>query len=114
MFFSGTALVEDSADNFPVIFVGILPLVLVLIYFLNRKIRIGEKIRTAVMLLMLVISFEIPFINTAWHGFSVNHWFNFRYSFVFSFIMLLTAYRSLTKLPEKRRTIFAAGGEFFC
>lgn len=112
MFFSGTALVEDSADNFPVIFVGILPFVLVLIYFLNRKIRIGEKIRTAVMLLMLVISFEIPFINTAWHGFSVNHWFNFRYSFVFSFIMLLTAYRSLTKLPEKRRTIFAAGGVF--
>ena len=112
MFFSGTALLEDSADNFPVIFVGILPFVLVLVYFLNRKIRTDEKIRTAVMLLILLISFEIPFINTAWHGFSVNHWFNFRYSFVFSFILLLIAYRSLTNLPEKSRTILAAGGVF--
>ena len=39
-------------------------------------------------------------INIIWHGFSINAWFPYRYSFIISFIMLFIAYKSYWKLDE--------------
>ena len=112
MFFTGSVRMEDVAANRPVVYIGILPFVLVLAYYVNKKIKTSEKIKVSVPLLLLFISFEMPLLNMAWHGFAPNHWFNYRYSFIFSFVLLLIAYRSMTARGRSFRTLFRSTGAF--
>lgn len=99
-FYTASVLPKDSPDNLPVTFIGIIPFILLISYFLNRKIRLREKFLSILLIAVFVCSFEIKFINVIWHGFSLNHWFNYRYSFIFSFLLLLIAYRALVSLPQ--------------
>ena len=101
-FYTASVLPKDSADNLPAIFIGIIPFVLLISYFLNRKIRLREKLLSMLLIAVFLLSFAISFFNIIWHGFSVNFWFNYRYSFIFSFLILLIAYRSWTELPRDR------------
>ena len=99
-FYTASVLPKDSADNLPLTFIGIIPLILLIAFFLNRKIRLREKLVSLLLIAVFLLSFGISFFNIIWHGFSVNFWFNYRYSFIFSFLLLLIAYRSLTVLPR--------------
>ena len=84
--------------NSPLIYVGILPLVLNILFFVRRQNPLKHKLLAVGLLLALVFSFMNSFINQIWHGFSNNSWFNYRYSFVLSFIILLIAYESYLQL----------------
>lgn len=104
-FYTASVLPRDSADNLPVTFIGIIPFLLLFAYFLNRKIRLREKVLSLLLTAVFVCSFAVSFFTIVWHGFSVNFWFNYRYSFIFSFLLLLIAYRSLTALSRNWRIL---------
>lgn len=99
-FYTASVLPKDSPDNLPLTFIGIIPFILLIAFFLNRKIKWKEKLLSMLLIAVFILSFEISFFNIIWHGFSVNFWFNYRYSFIFSFLILLIAYRSLVILPR--------------
>jgi len=105
MFYTGSVLPKDSSNNLPVIFIGIIPFILLFAYFLNRKIKSREKMMVLFLILIFICSFEISFLNIVWHGFSLNAWFNYRYSFIFSFILMLISFRSLLLLRQDRRAL---------
>jgi len=79
----------------PNIYCGVLMVVLLVLYFLNKKIEKREKICSAVFLLFLILNFYINTLNVAWHGFNSPIGFPYRYSFMFTFLVLLLAYRSI-------------------
>lgn len=85
----------------PNVYVGLLPLLLIPLYFIKRDIPIKEKVLTGIFFSIFVLSFEIPFLNKAWHGFDKPSFFPYRYSFIFSFLMLMTAARSYLSLNKK-------------
>ena len=105
MFYTGSVRLKDCPDNLPVVFIGIIQFLLVIVFFLNKRIRFKEKAAAGILILIMAFSFQVSLINVAWHGLSINAWFNYRYSFVLSFILLLIAYRSITMFPEGWMTL---------
>src|SRR5699024_2326257 len=43
-------------------------------------------------------SMYLSTVDIAWHGFQVPNWLPYRYSFTFSFIMLIMAYRAFENM----------------
>lgn len=99
--------------NSPIIYIGILPITLVVMYFLNTSVTKIEKIGFAVLLFVISFSFLNSFINLFWHGLSQNSWFNYRYSFIMSFLLLYIAFESIRNLHlEELPTLFAKAFTF--
>lgn len=93
--FTGTTNGEQFYDGLPIIFVGIIPVIFVVLFFLNPDIRRRWKAVAAGVLLVMVFSFHNSLLNTIWHCFTKNRMFNYRYSFVCSFFLLAIAWHSV-------------------
>ena len=108
-----TGQINTLDGNAPLIYVGAFVVVLDILFFISGKICLKKKMISAAVLLTFVFSFQNSFINKIWHGLSNNAWFNYRYSFAFSFVLLLMAYEAYILVREdafgKRDYIFAGG-----
>ena len=93
----------------PSIFVGIPSLVLVLIYFFNGSIPGKKKLCYGSLILFFLLSFHYSLPSSIWHGTSAPNSFFFRYSFLFSFFLLLIAFESLVHLPQCKTSGVLAG-----
>ena len=89
--FSGANSTAELSNGLPNIFVGILPVALVILYFMNERIDRRKKTACALLLVFYLISFYIPTFNLIMHGGTTTNWFNYRDSFVFSFLLLMIA-----------------------
>ncbi len=87
-------------EGTPNIYAGTLMLLMVPVYFLSKKISTREKIGYIVLCAIFVASFTINTLDLVWHGFQMPIWLNYRYSFMFSFILLIMAYKGFEHLPE--------------
>ena len=87
-----TGQVNSLNGNAPLIYIGIFPLLLAVLFFVCRKASVRKKMVYAALIVTLMLSFENSFLNVIWHGMSSNAWFNYRYSFFMSFVLLLIAY----------------------
>lgn len=76
-------------------------LILDILFFINKKISFRKKAVYSAVILIFFISFENSFINQIWHGLSKNHCFNYRYSFLLSFVLLLIAWETCQVLKEE-------------
>ena len=86
----------------PNFYAGSAAFLLGLSFFLNRAVPRREKIAGALLLAALFVSacFYLP--NLVWHGFEENNCFNYRWAFVFPFVLLMLASRSLEKAEGLR------------
>ena len=88
----------------PFVYCGLLALILLPVYFTAKKISSREKVASVALIAVFLISFIVKPIDLIWHGFSTPNWLNARYSFLFSFIVLVLAYKgfgNLKKASEK-------------
>ena len=89
--FTGANSTAELVSGLPNIFVGILPVALVILFFLNKKVDRRRKTAAAFLLVFYLITFYIPAFNLIMHGGTTTNWFNYRDSFVFSFLLLVLA-----------------------
>jgi len=80
--------------------VGVLSVVLGILFFINKSIKLKEKLIYAGLLSLFIISFFSPLLDFIWHGFHVPNGFPFRYSFIYSFIMIIISCYSLLKIDK--------------
>ncbi|MGI6680243.1 MAG: YfhO family protein [Bdellovibrionota bacterium] len=99
-FFSLTPSSFLISCNEPIIFIGIIPTIFLIIYFFNKKINIEIRHTALLIILLFLLSFYISSLNAFWHGMSYNNWFNYRYSFIFSFFTLLISFDSYVYLKK--------------
>lgn len=85
----------------PNIYTGIITFVLIVLYYFNRKIKNKEKILTSIVLLFFFASFLIPHLNLFWHGLSFPNGYTYRFSFLFSFFLILISCKSFINLEVK-------------
>ncbi len=85
-------------EGLPMVYCGTIAVVLLPLFFLNSKISMKEKVSKGLLLLATVICMYIAPVDIALHGFQVPNWLPYRYSFVFSFFMLVIAYRAYENL----------------
>ena len=76
-------------EGSPVIYCGVIAVMLVPLFFLNSKIRFRQKIGLGSVLMAVTLSMYMSTVDLAWHGFQVPNWLPYRYSFTFSFIVLI-------------------------
>lgn len=72
----------------PNIYCGMIVLVFAGIFFLNKKIQIQKRLGMFFLLTILLASFYLKGLNMIWHGFNEPTWFPFRFSFLFSFLLI--------------------------
>lgn len=107
--FSGANSTSQLVYGLPNIFVGLLPVALVILFFMNKKIEKRKKMAAGILLGIYLLCFSITAFDMVMHGGTSPNWFNFRYSYVFSFLMLVIAaaqweYIEETPYADMRRT----------
>ncbi len=82
----------NVSDGLPLIYCGVAASVLTIMFYLNKRIDIKEKLFSLSIFLILILSFILDPLNVVWHGFAHPIGFPHRFSFLFSFFMLFIAY----------------------
>ena len=78
----------------PNIYCGLLISILVILFFINKNIDKRDKYLSASIIIFFLMSMTLNLVDIAWHGFQAPNWFPSRYSFLFCFFLLITAYKS--------------------
>ncbi len=95
----------------PNIYCGTLTVILIPIYILSNKIPSKEKIASTVLLIIMFLSFNINYLNFIWHGFHFPNDLPYRQSFMYSFILVVLAFKAIKNIEfTDRKTIIASGG----
>lgn len=85
-------------EGSPVVYCGVLTIILLPLFFLNEKIRFRQKMGLGAVLMTILLSMYLSTVDLAWHGFQVPNWLPYRYSFTFSFILLVMAAMTFERL----------------
>ena len=85
-------------EGLPFVYCGVLPLMLVPVYFLSRKINTREKVASLLLICVFILSFIVNPLDLIWHGFQTPNWLNYRYSFMLCFFLLTLAYKGMGNL----------------
>lgn len=91
---------SSGTDVLPNVYCGIATLLLVPLYLFNTSIRLKEKVAHVFLLGFLFFSFNINYANYVWHGFHFPNDLPYRFSFMYSFILLVMAYKAAIRLKE--------------
>ena len=89
--FTGANTTNELINGLPNIFVGLLPIALVVLYFMNSQVDNRKKTVAGILLGFYLLNFYIIAFNMLMHGGTTTNWFNYRYSFIFSFLLILVA-----------------------
>ena len=85
-------------EGSPSLYCGVITIILVILYFINRRIGMRKKVGTALLMLSIFLSMYISNIDIAWHGMQVPNWLPYRYSFVLCFVIIAAAAESFENL----------------
>lgn len=85
-------------EGSPVVYCGVLTIMLVPLYFFNGNIRLRQKIGFGLLALTILLSMYMSTVDLVWHGFQVPNWLPYRYSFTFSFLLLIMAAQAFERI----------------
>lgn len=108
---AGSGNADQIELGLPHVFCGIFTLLLAMLFFLHGKIRLRNRIIALSVMGVLIVSFCIRGLDVIWHGFSPNNAMNFRYAFILSYVLLMTAVYGWQRRSEipKLLIVFSAG-----
>lgn len=99
-----------SWNSLPNVYCGMLTLVLLLVFFLSKEIKKREKIISAIIILFMFLSFTMNYANGLWHGGHFPNGLPFRQSFMYSFIVVVFAFKIFIKIDKlSKKTIVISG-----
>ena len=84
----------------PMIFVGLLPFILTILFFTLKSIKFHVKLIYAIFFSFLITSFYIEALDLFWQGMHTPNMFLHRYSWIFSTLLIYTAAEVLNRLKE--------------
>lgn len=97
-------------EGLPNIYCGLFANAFGILFFFHRGIRLRDKICCLLLLAFFNVSFIIRQLDYIWHGFHFTNMIPYRFSFLYSFVLLYMAYRAyLVKEEFKVWQIIAAG-----
>lgn len=95
-----------AKEGLPNLYAGLLPVLLLGVFLIARKIRLREKIAAIVLMVFLIVSCNMNVLNFIWHGFHFTNMLPYRFSFLFSFVLLVAAFRAFHVLLEEKLSLF--------
>ena len=79
---------------------GVVVLILVIFYVLDKKIRLREKIASLIVTAFLFLSFSLNILNYGWHGFHQQNGLPNRFAFLYVAMLLTMSYDAARHLKE--------------
>lgn len=95
-----TTIRSSGEDVLPNVYCGIITIILAILFFFTKSISKKEKFATIGLLTVFFISFNFNFLNFVWHGMHFPNDLPYRFSFMYSFILLVMAYKTFLRLNE--------------
>ncbi len=96
----GGGLKPNFTAGLPNIYCGVCSILLAFLFLTSREARLRDKLCSVALLLFFIVSFIIRKLDYIWHGFHFTNSIPYRFSFLYSFVMLYMAYRACL---ERRR-----------
>ena len=91
--------------SIPMIYVGLFPLILTVMFFMLKEIKWSLKIGYGMLLATLITSFYIQPMDLFWQGMHAPNMFLHRYSWLLSLVIILIAGQTLEYLPALSKRI---------
>lgn len=86
--------------SIPMIYVGIFPLILAIIFFTIKSIKWQTRLAYGIVLLLIIASFYLEPLDLMWQGMHSPNMFLHRYSWAFSLMVILLAAETLSRLKK--------------
>lgn len=83
-----------ASEALPNIACGTIALVLAIVFLACKKIKLREKLFCSGLLLFLTLSVIIRQLDYMWHGFHFTNMIPYRFSYLFSFVLVAMAFRA--------------------
>ena len=90
----GGSLEPNFKEGLPNLYCGVGTILLAFLYLVAKDVKLRDKICAVVLLLFFNVSFIIRQLDYIWHGFHFTNMIPYRFSFLYSFVMLYMAYRA--------------------
>ena len=98
----GGALEPNFKEGLPNVYCGIVSVFFMLLYLMAGDVKLRDKACAVGLLLFFNLSFIIRQLDYIWHGFHFTNMIPYRFSFLYSFVVLYMAYRSWTVRKQFR------------
>ncbi len=85
-------------DGLPIIYCGMLTVIMLPLFFIAKKVPLRQKVGTGVLIGVFVLSFSIDAIDKFRHGMQAPNWLNYRYSFMPVFILIIAAAKAFAEV----------------
>ncbi len=87
-------LTPTFKEGLPNLYCGIGTIIFAFLFLTTGKVKLRDKICSVFLLLFIMISFIVRQLDYIWHGFHFTNMIPYRFSFLYSFILLYMAYRA--------------------
>ncbi len=93
--------IRSSGDDvLPNVYCSVATVMLVPLFYFTKSISLREKISTTALLGILYLSFNTNYLNYIWHGFHYPNDLPYRFSFMYTFVILIIAFKTLIRIRE--------------
>ena len=89
----GGAIEPNFKEGLPNLYCGVGSIFMAFLFLMAREVKLRDKICAVVLLLFFNVSFIIRQLDYIWHGFHFTNMIPYRFSFLYSFVLLYMAYR---------------------
>lgn len=96
--FLETTIRSSGEDVLPNVYCGVITLILVPLFVVNKNIKMKEKGIYIALLLFLFASFDVNIFNYIWHAFHFPNDLPYRFSYMYSFILLVISYKAIKNI----------------
>ena len=97
-------------EGLPNLYCGVGTVLLAFLFCIGSSAKLREKICSVCLLLFFMLSFIIRQLDYIWHGFHFTNMIPYRFSFLFSFVLLYMAYRAYLERKQFERWQIISGG----
>ena len=97
-------------EGLPNLYCGLFANIFGILFLFGKKIPVRDKVCSVALLLFFNISFIIRQLDYIWHGFHFTNMIPYRFSFLYSFVLLTMAYRAFLIRKQFRLWQIVAAG----
>ena len=90
----GAGIIPSFKEGLPNVYCGVGTIIFAFLFLTAKQVKFRDKLCAVALLLFLNASFIIRQLDYIWHGFHFTNMIPYRFSFLYSFVMLYMAYRA--------------------
>ena len=83
-------------EGLPNLYCGVGSVILAVLFLTCREVKLRDKFFSLALLIFFMVSFIVRQLDYIWHGFHFTNMIPYRFSFLFSFVVLYMAYKAWT------------------